>query len=244
MRKKAFTLIELLVVISIIALLIGILLPALGSARKTARQMQNSTQLRGIHQSLVTFAQSNKNWFPGVLPTATADVNSTQSLRGSSIVRLSDEDFYADVYLISPGESDLAIIPTNLSRTTAGTLGTAGEPAPGGSFAVLEYTTAAAAGGALSTLGRLEWREALTTTAIVLSDRELTTATTVPRSIWATQSNGQWTGSLCFNDNHVSFELDDNGYDGQYGQNQGALGTATINNLFDTTSGNGQMTID
>src|SRR5690606_29173927 len=49
-----------------IALLIGILLPALGAARRAAAQMKSNTQVRGIHQTMIIYAQSNNSYYPGM----------------------------------------------------------------------------------------------------------------------------------------------------------------------------------
>lgn len=66
-REGAFTLIELLVVIAIIALLIGILLPAIGRARQTAQDLRCQANNRSIGQAMLLYSNEFRDWFP-VIP--------------------------------------------------------------------------------------------------------------------------------------------------------------------------------
>ncbi|MEM7576958.1 MAG: prepilin-type N-terminal cleavage/methylation domain-containing protein [Planctomycetota bacterium] len=62
--RAGFTLIELLVVISIIALLIGILLPALGAARNLGRNAVCLANLKGITTASHAYAADQDGFFP------------------------------------------------------------------------------------------------------------------------------------------------------------------------------------
>ncbi|MGB0767713.1 MAG: type II secretion system protein [Phycisphaeraceae bacterium] len=246
-QRLGFTLIELLVVISIIALLIAILLPALGAARRSARQMQNTTQTRGIHQGLVTFAQSNKGWFAGMDNTgeryadyAASNLSTFPGTAGSGIgsrIRYAvmlDAELFTPEYLLSPGEINPDSVVADDTQAFSG---------DNVSYAVLRINTAAN-----NTQRTKEWRETLNSQAIVLGDRatngsgfiagsqQLSNATDTADSIWSEDGEGAWRGSLTRNDNSSSFESEVRIDDLKYGS--GPIQTA--DNIFHDAGGDGE----
>lgn len=72
--KRGFTLIEILIVISIIALLMGILTPALSRAREQARIVVANAELYGIGIALEAYSMNNNNKYPPTRADCPEDV--------------------------------------------------------------------------------------------------------------------------------------------------------------------------
>src|SRR5947199_2119330 len=72
-RRGAFTLVELLVVIGIIAVLMGILLPVMSRARDQANRTVCQANLRTLGQSMIIYANSNKDRLPNSNPPQTVN---------------------------------------------------------------------------------------------------------------------------------------------------------------------------
>jgi len=144
--RLAFTLIELLVVIAIIALLIGILLPSLGSAREAARNVKCLSSQRQVVTSFLEYA----NDFKGKLPVSLY-LYETKGSDNRSDYWYNDDRIGR--YLPQMDDSDSIDVNGEISSVGGGVLACPSHPQGGRSYAMNYWAQSATSWSGQKTVG-------------------------------------------------------------------------------------------
>lgn len=166
-----------------VALLIAILLPALGAARHAAQQMVNTTQVRQVVMAMDAYSQNNGGYYPGI-DASSLPIELTVEGRYAEIL---DSNYITGNVLISPNETKTVWQSGPVTSDNY-------------SYALLDISDPGPR--------RSGWSGYVNTQgAPVISDRNTGTSGAAHDVMSIhTGTPGDWAGSVGFNDGHASFE--------------------------------------
>jgi hypothetical protein len=222
LRRNGMTWTDVMVAVGIVAGLVAVALPVLGSMRREARKANNAMQLRGVHQGMVVWTQSSKRgppWQTFSFPGLQWDAERTPEPNGPGTGYSGDGTHpAARLWLMMEGNfftPEYVISPIDTARTPLPYLDHSATPTVKYhhySYAMLNLTG--------TENERAEWGETLNKAAVVLSDRAIGSGVADIESLWTRAGGGEagrWEGHIVKNDNHVQWGDRSTGLSTQYG---------------------------
>lgn len=223
-RKSGFTLVELLVVMAIIALLLGLLLPALAKARMTARQVKDATQLGQVHKAWLTWSREFNGIFPtpGLINRSAVGGQQIPGKGAEDITKNSHDNLYSACIMQNYISPQVCVSPSESSSNVA----------IASDFNYNKYNIADDVywddrfdtdllGRCNTSYGTMnldggrkaqQWKESLDSKHAVVGNRGVKNGSYAAADYNSSKTleihggRNSWEGNVCYNDNHVNFE--------------------------------------
>lgn len=234
-KKSGFTLVELLVVVAIIALLIGLLLPALSKAQRSAKTLNDAANIGQVHKGFLTWAnQDPKGKLPipglirrlqvgGVYYPGQGEEDVTQNKTANLYSAMIGKGFITPEVIISPVETNPVVKKAEYNYTIINPAATAGpvhwdpnfvaniQSAPGGA-ATNACNTSYAHLALIGERKKYHWSNRSDGTRPVLGNRGVFKGKVTGDNYSKSYSllfhapDDTWEGNICYGDNHTSLE--------------------------------------